>query len=110
MDGYTKRDELVQKYNDMQELFNSQVEINEEISNVSIEIGSLPEMPESLDSWLDSIPKINSPNFKLSDFKKMFKMNKKYNDLIERRDHNSQKIRILAIDNIIDKIKDLLDK
>lgn len=110
MDGYTKQEELIQKYNDMQELFNSQVEINEEITNVSIEIGSLPEMPDSLDSWVDSIPDINSENFKLADYKNLFKMSKKYNDLLERRDHNSQKIKILVIDNVIDKIKALLEK
>jgi len=110
MDGYTKQEELLQKLTDMQELFNSQIEINKELTNVSVEIDSLPEMPDSLDSWVDSIPDINSENFKLSDYKKMFKMNKKYGDLIEKREHNSQKIKILVIDNIIDKIKALLYK
>jgi len=110
MDGYTKQEDLINKYNDMQELFNSQVEINKEITTVSVEIGSLPEMPDSLDNWVDSISDINSGNFKLSDYKKMFKMSKKYNELLEKREHNSQKIKILVIDNIIDKIKALLDK
>lgn len=109
-DGYLRQEELVKKYNDMQNLIANQMEINKELLVVSTEMGSLPEMPESLDKWVDSLSDLDSKNFKLSDFKKMFKISKKYNDLVERREQNSQKIKALVIDNLIDQIKTLLNK
>jgi len=110
MDGYNKQEEIVQKFFEMQELFDRQIQINKEISEINKEINNLPELPNNMDQWTDSIPDFDTPSFKLSDFRKLFKINKKYNSLLENRDNNSQKIKILVIDNLIDRIKDILDK
>jgi septation ring formation regulator EzrA len=104
MDGY----ELLKKYQSVQELFNVQVEINDEISNINKEMSMLPEIPENLEDWTESLADLESENFKLADFKRMFKINKKYNDLVERRELNSLKIREFVIDNLIDRIKEIL--
>src|SRR5271165_728136 len=110
MDGYTEvSDEIVEKYLKMQELFDHQVELNKELVDISKELSEIPEMPENLEKWIDSIPNENS-KFKLTDYDKLFKVNKKYNQLTEKREDNAQKIKVLVIDNLIDRINEILGK
>jgi hypothetical protein len=110
MDGYFKHLEATQKFMNMQKLFDKQVEINTELLDISEEIESLPEIPDNINDWTSSIQDCNpDKKFTLSDFKRMFKINKKYNVLLEERDKNAQKIKVLVIDNLLDRIKDLLD-
>jgi hypothetical protein len=105
MDGYLKEDN---KIIEMQELIDNQIIINNEITSLSKEITSLPKIPNDLEKWADSLA--DDKSFKLADFKKMFKFNKQYSELTERLEDNARKIRILAIDNLIDKIKNMLNK
>lgn len=105
MDGY----DIIKKVIDMETLFNTQIKINEEISVITEEISNLPEIPVSIDKWIDSLSNIDEFNFKLEDFNKLFFINKKYNKLIEQRESNSLKIKILVIDNLLDRIKGILE-
>ena len=107
MDGYTN---LITKFIEMKELVDNQVQINNEIKEISDEIITLPQIPDDLERWTESLSDIDSKNFKLSDFKKMFKFNKRYTELMERKENNTLKIRVLAIDNLLNKIKNILDK
>lgn len=108
-DGYNPV--LIEKFVDMQNLFEKQIKINTELSSIAKEIEGLPEIPDNIDRWLDSVQKITQDkSFTLSDFKKMFKINKEYNKLIEDRDENAHKIRVAVIDDLLLKIQDLLDK
>lgn len=105
MDGY----DIQKKVIDMETLFNTQIKINEEISVITEEISNLPEIPVSIDRWIDSLSNIDEFNFQLKDFNKLFFINKKYNNLIEQRESNSLKIKILVIDNLLDRIKGILE-
>jgi len=110
MDGYTEvSDEIVEKYLKMQELFDHQVNLNKELVDISKELSEIPEMPENLDKWIDSIPNEKS-KFKLTDYNRLFKVSKKYNQLAEKREENAQKIKVLVIDNLIDRINEILGK
>jgi hypothetical protein len=100
MDGYY----LIE----MEELFNSQMKLNIDISNLTEDMRNLPTIPTNMESWIESIPDLNSNGFKLEDFKKIFKINKEYNNLMEKREENSHKLKIIAIDNLIDRIKDII--
>jgi hypothetical protein len=108
MDGYSKGEAIIQKFLELQELHDAQTKINSEIIDLSNEITTLPPIPENLEVWTDSLADINTNNFKLSDFKKMFKCNKEYNKLIEEKENNTLKLRIMAIDNLIDRIREVL--
>ena len=108
MDGYSKQEQLIEKMLHMQELCDYQIKINKELLDISTQINSLPDIPINLNAWSESLSDIESNSFKLSDFKKMFKFNKEYNNLVERRDLNSLKLRELVIDSLIDRIKDIL--
>ena len=110
MDGYIEvSDEIVEKYLKMQELFDHQVKLNKELVDISKELGEIPEMPENLEKWIDSIPNEKS-KFRLTDYDKLFKVSRKYNKLAEKRDENAQKIKVLVIDNLIDRINEILGK
>jgi ERCC4-related helicase len=111
MDGYTfdNNDEIVEKYLQMQELFDHQVKLSQELVEVSEELKTIPEMPKDLEKWIDSIPNEKS-KFKLTDYDKLFKISKRYNKLVEKREENSQKIKIFVIDNLIDRINEILGK
>lgn len=108
MDGYSKDEAIIQKFMEMQNLYDAQIRIDNEITDLSNEIITLPPIPENLEAWTDSLADINTNNFKLSDFKKMFKCNKEYSKLIEEKENNILKLRIMAIDNLIDRIKEAL--
>lgn len=82
MDGYI---DIVHRFMEMQELVDKQVKINDEIKELSNEIITLPQIPDDLERWTESLADIDSNNFKLSDFKKMFSFNKRYSELLERK-------------------------
>jgi hypothetical protein len=113
MDGYidaqtieTSADDVespdYKKYLYLQELYENQKRIDAEIAVLSSEIDGLPKLPESMDRWIGSF----RSNFKISDLTKIFKINKKYRNLMEERRSNGRKIKIFAIENVLEQIKD----
>jgi hypothetical protein len=86
----------------LQELYENQKRIDAEIAVLSSEIDGLPKLPESMDRWIGSF----RSNFKISDLTKIFKINKKYRNLMEERRSNGRKIKIFAIENVLEQIKD----
>jgi hypothetical protein len=106
-DGYNS--EVIARFAELDKLCDKQENITKELTDLTDEMDNLPSIPESIDYWIDSVADPNSDdNFKMSDFSKMFKMNKKYNNLIEEKDKTSRKMKILVIDNLLDKIKGLI--
>jgi hypothetical protein len=55
-----------------------------------------------MDRWIGSF----RSNFKISDLTKIFKINKRYRTLMEERKSNGSKIKIFAIDNVLEQIHD----
>ena len=102
MDGYTKLD-------DIHSLFDKQIKINKEINAIADELDSLPEMPQDLEGWTVSISDTDKREFKLSDFIKMSNISKKYTKLVEEKEINSSKLKIMLIDTVLEKIKEVLD-
>lgn len=99
MDGYQK----------IQELIDKQVKINKELLETVDEINAIPEMPKNLDKWIDSIPNEKS-KFKLTDYNKLFKVSKKFNKITEQQEENAQKLKIVVIEDLINKINEILGK
>lgn len=112
MDGYANAvespviNENYQKYAYVQELYENQVRIDKEIAQLSSEIESLPQIPPSMDGWISSF----RSNVKISDVTKVFKINRKYKKLIEERKSNGSKIKIFAIDHILDQIDEVTNE
>jgi hypothetical protein len=111
MDGYSVSElDIEKKYNSMQSLLNKQIHLNKDISDILSEIEQLPKIPNDLNFWIESIAKQDDgyDRFKLTDFSKMFKINKKYKELIEEREHINRNIKIAVIDNLLDVIRNIV--
>lgn len=108
MDGY-RVNEIIERFEVMQHLFDVQVHLNHEMARILAELDAMPEIPD-IDDWVESLPDTESKNFKLDDFKKMFEINRQYNALVEEKDITASKIKVIVIDNLLDRIKDILDK
>jgi hypothetical protein len=111
MDGYSITElDIEKKYYSMQKLLDRQVLLNKDISNILLEIEQLPKIPYDLNFWIESIAKPDDgyDRFKLTDFSKMFKINKQYKALIEEREHINRNIKIAVIDNLLDVIKNIV--
>lgn len=106
MDGYSNQE--LETYNEIEALYNHQLRLNDEISNITNELNTLPEIPYDLDKWIDSIPEADKKTFKLVDFKRLFAINKQYEKLIEERDRNASKMKSMVVDNLLDRIKEIL--
>lgn len=98
MDGYT-----VSRMDQMQELCNKQLQINEQLEEVSQELHLMPIMPKNIDRWINSVS-IGDNRFKLADFSRMFAISRRYDRLIDERGKNSSQLKIGIIDNIIEQI------
>ena len=92
----------------LKELCDHHDQIDKELSILSDDMDKLPKLPDNLDDWIDSIP--DGYNFKLSDFKKVFKITKKYNALVEESKKNASNVKIAMIDVLIDNINNILDE
>lgn len=108
MDGYLSAISI-ERYEALRNLCEDQIKINKNISDASNRINSI-NIPENMNRWIDSLNDPSTNNFKLSDLKQMFDINREYEKLIEMREKNASKIKSLVIDNLIDKIKNLLDR
>ncbi len=109
MDGYADEHSIessddinYQKLLYIQELYETQKRIDSEIASLSSEIETMPKMPPSIEGWVTSF----RSNFKLTDLTKVFKINKKYRTLMEERKSNGRKIKMFAIDNVLEQIKE----
>jgi hypothetical protein len=98
--------DLLDKFTYIKSLTDKQVNINNEIQDLSQQIEQLPMLPEDLDHWISSF----ETNFKMKDFATVFKINKRYRVLLEERESNKSKIKMFVIDNLLDQIKDLEKK
>lgn len=107
MDGYadTQSYENYNKLLYIQELYETQKKIDTEIATLSSEIELLPKMPTNMDGWIGSF----RSNFKIPDLTKMLKINKRYRTLMEERKSNGSKIKIFAIENVLEQISDTVN-
>lgn len=106
-DGYTS--EVIARFDELDKLCDKQEKIDKEMIDITDEMDNLPPIPQSIDYWIDSVSDPSSDeNFSMADFSRMFKMNKRYNDLIEEKEKTSRKMKIVVIDNLLDKIKGLI--
>ena len=96
---------MIDGYN-IQQLVDNSNRINAALMSATKEINTLPKVPISLESWVESF----STQFKLSHFQKMFHINRQMTSLLEEQEANSRKLKIAIIDNVLDKINVLVGK
>lgn len=102
MDGY------VNFAHDSCSLLEDQEKINNEIYATFDEIRNMPRLPSDINKWISSINLTPAKVFKISDLSKIRKINKKIHSLMERQEANSKKIKEIAIDDLLNKINNVL--
>jgi|ERR1700722_1555378 len=108
MDGYEIQD-IINRFEAMEHLFDVQVHLNREMANILAELDAMPDIPD-IDDWVSSILDLEAKGFKLQNFRRMFEINRQYNTIVEEKDKTASQIKVIVIDNLLDKIKDVLDK
>jgi hypothetical protein len=112
-DGYIELIEKQMEYlNEMDDIYQKQLKLNAEVANTAKEINEMPKMPKDLDRWMESVPELNNnkKRFKISDYANIFKISRKYESLLEDRDINQSKLKVVVIDNLLNKIKKALNE
>lgn len=86
-----------------------QSKINVRLKEISTEISNLPKIPNSIDEWIESWPESNKKKFNIEIYSKHFSIKREYYSLIENSEHNLREIKILTIEDLIEKIQNILD-
>lgn len=92
------------------DLILEQTRIIQRMAAIDREVENLPQLPPDMGSWIESIPDITNPSnerFKVSDLKKLTKLNKEYNKLKERDEEMRAKIKLYMIDSVLDSLEGL---
>jgi hypothetical protein len=101
MDGYV--DVKIASNN----LLQDQMKINDEIYETFDQIRNMPRPPSDINKWISSVD-FSPKAFKLSDLVKMRTINKKMHSLMAKQEETSQKLKMLAIEDLINQINDVL--
>lgn len=88
-------------------LIQDQIKINDEIYETFNQIRNMPRPPPDINKWISSVD-FSPKSFKLSDLVKMRNINKKMHSLMVKQEETSQKLKVLAIEDLINKINDVL--
>lgn len=96
LDGYTS--EKLKSYSE------AQGKINARLQEIALEIKALPKAQKSSADFLDE------GAFNMQSYGKYAKIKKEYLALLEQADVNLREMRLIAIDNLLEQIKQTLDE
>ncbi len=108
MDGYIKPEpSRLDRY----KLYSSnQCKVNERLKEIAEEITTLPKVPHSMEEWIGSWSELTNRGFGIDTFSKHLKIKKEYAELSDDADTNLREMKILAIEDLLDKINNTLNK
>ncbi len=102
MDGYIKPEP---SRLDRFKLYSSnQFKVNTRLKEIAGEIASLPKIPRSMEEWVGSWSDLNTRGFGIDTFSKHLKIKKEYAELADDADTNLREMKILAIEDLLEKI------
>lgn len=111
-DGYksSSGSEMIDEIYHTQKLCDDQIKLLDNIDNIVEEMEKLPPLDDGgIEKWIDSLEDIDNKNpFRLKDFNSLFKLNREYSKLKEKKEINTRKIKIAVIDSLLERIKGLL--
>jgi hypothetical protein len=105
MDGYKpSRLDLFKLYS------SNQSQVNTRLKQIAVEISSLPQIPKSMEEWIGSWSDPAIKSFGIDTFSKHLKIKKEYAKLADNADTNLREMKILAIEDLLEKINKTLNK
>lgn len=101
MDGYAEIDIV--------SLICDQLKVKGRIIAIHKEISLMPKAPRDSESWISSIPDLESSDkrFSIKDLKKMSKLRREMKKLGEQEESNKRKMKIYDLNALLKKIDDI---
>lgn len=108
MDGYNFLD--TSRSNCFKQFLDNQRQVNGRLKEIASEMVNLPRPPKYMEDWIEgwTTPE-GQKSFDMSVLKKLVNYKKEYNKLIEVSDTNIREMKVLIIDDLIDKINSTLE-
>ena len=85
-----------------------QSKIHSRIKEISQEINKLPKIPPSLDKWIEGWSDIDIRGFGMDTYEKHMNFRKEYSQLTENLDNNLREMKILTIEELLEKINKVM--
>lgn len=108
VDGYFFSDDT--RMTDFKKLSNEQLKLNGRMKEIAEEISKLPKPPASIGNWIESWNSLDRKDFGLDTIIKQNRIKKEYNKILEQSDSNMRQMKILAIDDLLDKINSITSR
>lgn len=86
-----------------------QLKLNARLREIAHEMAELPQVPSSMESWVGSWSNLDKKTFGMDTFSKHLKIKKEYVKLVDTADSNLREMKILAIDDLLEKINNTLN-
>jgi hypothetical protein len=86
----------------------TQKALTNRLKEIADEASKLPQIPRYFDSWIEGYG--NDSGFNLKTFDQHWKIKREYAKLMEDADNNLRQMKILAIEDLIEKINNTLNK
>lgn len=110
MDGYQESPNLNHSDN-FKYYLNNQDKLNTRLQELVKEANELPSFPGSIDDWVVSWADLNhNKNFGINTVSKHLSIQREYDRIVEQSNENIRKMKILSIDDLLDKINKILEK
>lgn len=106
-DGYSKLEGS--RLEQFKRFSTQQSQVNARLKEIAQDMNGMPKMPHSIDQWIESFGGLTKKSFGIDTFVKQSKMSKEYHDLIDKSEANFREMKIIFIEDLIDKINHMLD-
>jgi hypothetical protein len=88
----------------------NQLAVNGRLREIAEEISSLPKAPASMDEWIGTWTDLDGKGFGIHTYNKRAKIKREYNRLVDSSNSNLREMKIIAIEDLLEKINDTLNK
>ncbi len=107
LDGYNKLSDL--KLEKFKIYSHEQAKVNGRLKEIAKEINELPHKPSSMDRWIESYTDLSKKEFSMLSYNKYLKISKEYGELVDKSENNFREMKIIFIEDLIDKINDTIN-
>ncbi len=102
-DGYSRLEKF--KHYSM-----TQTQLNLRLKEIAGEMATLPKVPSHIDVWMGSFADLERKGFGLDTITKQMQIKREYSKLVDVSDTNLREMKILAIEDLLEKINSTLNK
>lgn len=89
----------------------NQIKLNQRLKEIAAEMANLPKPPRRIEDWVDGWADLSiKRNFSMESYDKHIKFRKEYHKLVDTADSNLREMKLLVIEDLLEKINSTLEK